>query len=83
MIPRYRKKSIIIHAEQYDGTPESISKIQRLGGNRKVIVHPDHLEIVTLEGNHRADINDFIIKGIAGEIYPCKPDIFQKTYEKI
>lgn len=39
------------------------------------------LVIKTLEGNHLANIGDYIIKGVAGEFYPCKPDIFEKTYE--
>lgn len=37
----------------------------------------------TLEGDMRADEGDYIIKGVNGEIYPCKPDIFEKTYESI
>ena len=37
----------------------------------------------TLEGNMKANIGDYIIKGINGEFYPCKPDIFDKTYEKV
>jgi hypothetical protein len=41
------------------------------------------LIIKTLEGEHIASIGDFIIKGVAGEYYPCKPDIFNKTYEKV
>lgn len=40
------------------------------------------LIIKTLEGEHIATIGDFIIKGVNGEFYPCKPDIFEKTYEK-
>jgi len=39
------------------------------------------LKIFTLEGTHMASIRDYIIKGVAGEVYPCKPDIFEKTYE--
>lgn len=41
------------------------------------------LEIETLEGTMKANVGDYIIKGVDGEIYPCKPDIFEKTYEKI
>ena len=41
------------------------------------------LSIFTLEGKMEASIGDFIIKGIQGEFYPCKPDIFEKTYEKV
>lgn len=43
----------------------------------------EELEIETLEGTMRADVGDFIIKGIKGEPYPCKPDIFYATYEKV
>lgn len=42
-----------------------------------------HLLIVTLEGNMRADPGDWIIKGLRGELYPCKPDIFAATYEPV
>lgn len=41
------------------------------------------LEIPTLEGNMRADIGDYIIKGLRGEFYPCKPDVFHKKYELV
>ena len=41
------------------------------------------LVIRTLEGEHIASIGDYIIKGVKGEFYPCKPDIFHKTYEKV
>ena len=39
------------------------------------------LRIFTLEGDMKADFGDYIIKGVSGEFYPCKPDIFEKTYE--
>lgn len=39
--------------------------------------------IRTLEGNHLASLGDYIIKGVAGEFYPCKPDIFEATYEPV
>lgn len=42
-----------------------------------------YIEIDTLEGTMRADLGDFIIKGVQGEFYPCKPDIFEKTYDVI
>lgn len=41
----------------------------------------DRLRIITLEGNQLVSWNDYIIQGVNGEIYPCKPDIFEKTYE--
>lgn len=43
----------------------------------------DELVIHTLEGMHLVSFNDYIIKGVNGELYPCKPDIFEKTYEKV
>lgn len=42
---------------------------------------PDYLTIKTLEGEMRADVGDWIIRGVKGELYPCKPDIFDATYE--
>ena len=42
-----------------------------------------YIEIPTLEGIMQANINDYIIKGVNGEFYPCKPDIFEKTYELV
>lgn len=79
----FRKKPVIVQAELYDGSAESIELITKLAGNRHFDVHNDHLDISTLEGVMRADIGDYIIRGVSGEIYPCKPDIFNKTYQKI
>lgn len=45
--------------------------------------YPGKLKIKTLEGVMTADIGDYIIKGVNGEFYPCKPDIFEKTYEEV
>lgn len=44
---------------------------------------PGGLVIKTLEGEHLANIGDYIIRGVCGEFYPCKPDIFRKTYEEV
>lgn len=41
-----------------------------------------HATIQTLEGTHRADLGDYVIRGVKGELYPCKPDIFAMTYEE-
>ena len=51
----------------------------------KVLFKPisEKLIIPTLEGDHEASVGDYIIKGVQGEFYPCKPDIFKQTYEKI
>lgn len=47
------------------------------------MVYKDGLEIRTLEGTITASVGDYIIKGVQGEFYPCKPDIFESTYEKV
>lgn len=51
----------------------------------KVLFKPnsEKLIIPTLEGDHETSVGDYIIKGIKGEFYPCKPDIFEATYEKV
>ncbi len=78
---KFRKKPVVIEAELYDGSKESIARICRLGNS--ILLYSDHLVIKTLEGNHRANLGDYIIKGVKGELYPCKPDIFAQTYEKV
>lgn len=75
----YRKKPVVIQAVQWDGTNAS--------DMREFITCEYHLEncefliIPTLEGNMTASPGDWIIKGVKGEFYPCKPDIFETTYE--
>jgi hypothetical protein len=83
---KYRKKPVIIEAIQCK-EPNTIFDIMEFcpsakssdGGESGLV----WLEIPTLEGVHQATYGDFIIKGIAGEFYPCKPDIFEKTYERV
>jgi hypothetical protein len=78
---KWRKKSIVIEAEQF--YPEPIMATSEMF--MEYPVQKDErgyfLVIPTLEGNHRADMGDWIITGIKGEKYPCKPDIFEETYE--
>ena len=83
---KYRKKPVVIEAVQFDGKEfgEYANFMPKesyffMSGNGKT--KPAHLNIHTLEGTHRADIGDWIIKGVAGEFYPCKPGIFAATYE--
>lgn len=80
---KVRKKPVIVDAVLYDGSKESVADVLRLGKNssRAVAVFPDFLTINTLEGVHMASIGDWIIKGVQGELYPIKPDIFEQTYE--
>jgi hypothetical protein len=87
-VHRYRKLPVEIEAVQltHQTTPDAVAVW--CGG--RVVPHPDKnytggpliIEIDTLEGVMRAESGDWIIKGVAGEFYPCKPDIFAVTYEK-
>ena len=77
---KYRKKPVVIDAVQWNGRNEIyISKF--IGGNLEM--GDETLFIQTLEGKMEASVGDYIIKGIKGEFYPCKPDVFEKTYEPI
>lgn len=85
---KYRKKPVEIEAfqftETHTNTDPAIPKWfvdAVLAGNIKA--HPDHLTIETLEGQMRAKVGDWIIRGVQGEIYPCKPAIFAATYEAV
>ena len=82
---KFRKKPVIIDAVQWDG--HNIEDILLLGEESKRQVQEDvfsdKLFIHTLEGVHEANLGDWIIKGVKGEIYPCKPDIFEMTYEPV
>ena len=51
--------------------------------NGDIVFCDNHILINTLEGRHKSDFNDWVIKGIRGELYPCKPYIFEKTYDLI
>jgi hypothetical protein len=78
---KYRKLPVIIEAELWDG--KGINLIREMMGNKPINVEGDKLLINTLEGIMAASKGDYIIKGVNGEFYPCKPDIFEKTYEKV
>ena len=81
---QYRKKPVIIEAVQFTGKNQSEIK-KFTDGQAVTVPMSKSLEpamiIPTLEGDHRADKGDFIIKGVKGEFYPCKPEIFEETYE--
>ena len=76
---KYRKKPVVIEAMQYTGN--NYDKVCDFVGKKLDIKgYGVSLIIETLEGNHIASIGDYIIKGVQGEFYPCKPDIFEPTY---
>lgn len=82
---KFRKKPVVIEAEQWRGDNESWDKIMamKLTNWKPGEMGSNTFIIKTLEGNHLAQKGDWIIKGIKGEFYPCKPDIFEQTYERI
>jgi hypothetical protein len=85
-MPQYRKKPVVISAEKWDGDYEKMDAFLDWHGREKrpaVELQGDALIINTLEGDMRADLGDWIIMGVQGEFYPCKPDIFEQTYEKV
>jgi hypothetical protein len=83
---KFRKKPVVIEAVQFtrmnweavqlftEGTAHTLTIERRPDGKCTCV-------IPTLEGQHIATEGDWIIKGVAGEFYPCKPDIFEQTYE--
>jgi hypothetical protein len=96
---RYRKRPVEVDAMQWDGTAAGASLIidwvhsggetatYRCSNPERCAEHngdtPHSILIRTLEGDMTASVGDWIIRGVAGEIYPCKPDIFSATYEAV
>lgn len=80
---RYRKKPLVITAVKWDG--ENYLEVNKLGGISTFVVQPNNGTILinTLEGRIVALKGDYIIKGIAGELYPCKAKIFEASYEEV
>ena len=77
---KFRKKPVVIEAVQWLGN--NLSEIQAFYKPDSILVG-DEIHINTLEGTMAARIGDYIIKGIKGEFYPCKPDIFEATYDPV
>jgi hypothetical protein len=82
---KYKKRPVIVEAIQFTGTFKNFKEIQELNKDVLFIWHTAHdfLTIPTPEGDMTAELNDWIIRGVQGECYPCKPDIFEQTYEKL
>jgi hypothetical protein len=78
---KVRKKPVEVEAELWDGRLETIKKINEFIKVDNWGLDGEYLTIPTLEGMHYASPGDYIIKGVHGEFYPCKPDIFNKTYD--
>ena len=94
---KFRKKPVIIEAFKYDGdlkdrnglfyvpfwAQEAYKKGIMYYGAETCDLPPCELYIETLEGTHHVSVGDYVIQGVNGELYPCKPDIFEKTYEMV
>lgn len=89
---KYRKKPVEIDAVKWDGLnhseirafcPVAVVEIDDSAWQVGRGIPITRITIPTLEGEMTVSLNDFIIKGVNGEFYPCKPDIFEKTYEKV
>ncbi len=78
-MPTFRKKPVVIEAVQWRGNNQS--EVADFYPMVSGAFGSTSLFIETLEGNMRADVGDWIIRGVKGEYYPCKPDIFAATYE--
>ena len=84
MIKKYVKKPVIIEALQWTG--ENINEVRDFVGEHLQFKHRSgvpRIYIKTLEGDLHASVGDYIIKGVNGEFYPCKPDIFEQTYKLV
>ena len=94
---KYKKKPVVVEAFQYDGdlkgsNGEYYVPVWAVVAFKNGILFymsssplypPCELHVKTLEGNMRVSVGDYIIQGVNGELYPCKPDIFEKTYELV
>ena len=84
---KFRKKPVVIEAIQWTGINTDEIRLFTKSIEDSVWFAPEDeeisLKIKTLEGTMEASLGDWIIKGVSGEFYPCKPDIFEKTYEKV
>lgn len=95
MVIKAKKKPVVIECIQFNGNSNKMEIEKWMGKKLKYEVFSDSayeagmgapyfsLFIPTLEGKMRADPHDYIIKGVNGEFYPCKPDIFEKTYDVV
>lgn len=78
---KYRKRPVVIDAVVWTG--ENTDEVLAFAESNSFIEAGSELLITTLEGVMHVSPGDYVIRGVVGEYYPCKPDIFQKTYEAI
>lgn len=83
LMARYRKKPVVIEAVQYRAGCQDGAFAQDVIDGRVRYPEDGTMLIDTLEGSMSAQPGDWIIRGVKGELYPCKPDIFAWTYEEV
>lgn len=81
---KYRKKPVVVQACRFMIDSHMPDWFMDNVSNDTITTHADGTcDIKTLEGTMKADFGDYVIQGVNGEVYPCKPDIFEKTYELV
>ena len=80
---KFRKKPVVIDAFEYRASEQHYEVAQDVIDGRVRYTESGTMLISTLEGVMEAKPGDWIIRGVAGELYPCKPDIFVRTYEPV
>lgn len=87
MIKKAKKKPVEIEFIQFTDIESAEEIVEWIGDYNSLLVisgrSNPHITIMTLEGPMIADVNDYVIKGVHGEFFPVKPDIFEKTYDFI
>lgn len=84
-VKQYRKKPVVIEAMRLGSnfTPDKEAVVQFAAPHAHIDAKYGYLFISTLEGEMRVSAGDYVIKGVNGEFYPCKPDIFHKSYDAV
>jgi hypothetical protein len=82
-MPKFRKKPVVIEAVQFDGSALKAAEIEAWSGGKCCYTDSDGMVIDTLEGRLYVSDDDWVIRGVQGEFYPCKPDIFALTYDEV
>ena len=89
MIKKYCKKSVVVEAVKFGGSSTYVYAIMAwMKGGRYIepkfiLDNIGSMYIPTLEGSMKVNPGDYVIKGIKGEFYPCKPDVFEATYDPV
>jgi hypothetical protein len=77
---KWKKKPVVVEAVRFNG--DNVEEIKEFVGDNLVTIITGVYSVKTLEGKMMVSKGDYVIKGVKGEFYPCKPDIFHATYEK-